>query len=553
MKRQSTNVNELEAAKQLNIINELKSRFDLEYQKTGKKKTYHIETFGCQMNAKDSEKISGILSQIGYEETDTEEADFVLYNTCTVRENANNRVYGRLGYLGKLKKSRPGMLIALCGCMMQEAEVVEKIKTSYRFVDIIFGTHNIFKLAELLKIRLDNEEYQVIDQENKTDIKAVNEYIETAEHSADTDFSNEHHDAELYGKVGLLHRATEQSDVDKTVDDNLLNDKAEGHKKTHKKHHKMVIDLWKDTDMIVENLPAERKYSFKAGVNIMFGCNNFCSYCIVPYVRGRERSRNPQDILEEIKALAADGVVEIMLLGQNVNSYGKNLEPPMTFAGLLKEIEKVDGIERIRFMTSHPKDLSQELIDVMGSSKKICKHLHLPLQSGSTRLLKIMNRHYTKESYLDLVDRIRKAVPDISLTTDIIVGFPGETEEDFLETMEVVKKVGFDSAFTFLYSKRTGTPAATMDNQVDEETAKERFDRLLKEIQASSERNTGREVHTLQRVLVEEVNAQDPSLLTGRLSNNLLVHFPGEKDLIGKIIDVFLEENKGFYFMGKLL
>lgn len=482
MERQNTNVNELEAAKQLNIINELKVRFDLEYAKTGKKKTYHIETFGCQMNAKDSEKISGILRQIGYEETDTEHADFVLYNTCTVRENANNRVYGRLGYLGKLKKNNPGMLIALCGCMMQEAEVVEKIKTSYRFVDIIFGTHNIFKLAELLQIRLENEDFQA-----------------------------------------------------------------------SKKHHKMVIDLWKDTDMIVENLPAERKYSFKAGVNIMFGCNNFCSYCIVPYVRGRERSRNPQDILEEIRALAADGVVEIMLLGQNVNSYGKNLETPMTFAGLLKEIERIDGIERIRFMTSHPKDLSQELIDVMGNSKKICKHLHLPLQSGSTRLLKIMNRHYTKESYLDLVDRIRKAVPDISLTTDIIVGFPGETEEDFLETMEVVKQVGFDSAFTFLYSKRTGTPAATMENQVEEETAKERFDRLLKEIQTSSEKNAGRELHTVQKVLVEEINTQDPTLLTGRLSNNLLVHFRGGMELIGKMTDIFLEENKGFYYMGKLL
>ncbi len=518
MERQNTNVNELEAAKQLNIINELKVRFDLEYAKTGKKKTYHIETFGCQMNAKDSEKISGILRQIGYEETDTEHADFVLYNTCTVRENANNRVYGRLGYLGKLKKNNPDMLIALCGCMMQEAEVVEKIKTSYRYVDIIFGTHNIFKLAELLQIRLRNEDDQVSDQDTAVAKSRISE--QSSEESSSVDPSS---------KV------------------------TESVKLAPKKHHRMVIDLWKDTDMIVENLPAERKYSFKAGVNIMFGCNNFCSYCIVPYVRGRERSRNPQDILEEIRSLAADGVVEIMLLGQNVNSYGKNLETPMTFAGLLKEIEKIEGIERVRFMTSHPKDLSQELIDVMGGSKKICKHLHLPLQSGSTRLLKIMNRHYTKESYLDLVDRIRKAVPDISLTTDIIVGFPGETEEDFLETMEVVKQVGFDSAFTFLYSKRTGTPAATMENQVAEETAKERFDRLLKEIQSSSEKNAGRELHTVQKVLVEEVNAQDPTLLTGRLSNNLLVHFQGEKDLIGKMIDIYLEENKGFYYMGKLL
>lgn len=471
MVNNTANVNDLEAAKQLQIMNELKGIFDEEYERTGKRKTYHIETFGCQMNSRDSEKISGILKQIGYEETDTEDADFVLYNTCTVRENANNRVYGRLGYLGKLKQKHPGMIIALCGCMMQEATAVEKIKTSYRFVDIIFGTHNIFKLAELLQTRLESK--------------------------------------------------------------------------------RMVIDLWKNTDMIVENLPNDRKYHFKAGVNIMFGCNNFCSYCIVPYVRGRERSRNPEDILSEIEGLAKDGVVEIMLLGQNVNSYGKNLDKPMTFAGLLKEIEKIDGIERIRFMTSHPKDLSDELIGVMKNSKKICKHLHLPLQSGSSRILKIMNRRYTKESYLELVDKIRKAVPDISLTTDIIVGFPGETEEDFEETMDVVRKVGFDSAFTFLYSKRTGTPAATMENQVEGSVAMQRFDRLLKEIQACSSKLCGKEVHTTQKVLVEEVNEQDPKLLTGRLSNNLLVHFPGDASLIGKIVDVYLEESKGFYYMGR--
>lgn len=473
MENRDANVNELEAAKQLQIINELKVKFALEYEKTGKRKTYHIETFGCQMNSRDSEKISGILKQIGYEETDTEDADFVLYNTCTVRENANNRVYGRLGYLGKLKQKHPGMMIALCGCMMQEATAVEKIKTSYRFVDIIFGTHNIFKLAELLQTRFDSK--------------------------------------------------------------------------------RMVIDLWKNTDMIVENLPNDRKYHFKAGVNIMFGCNNFCSYCIVPYVRGRERSRIPEDILSEIRGLAQDGVVEIMLLGQNVNSYGKNLDIPMSFAELLMEIEKIEGIERIRFMTSHPKDLSDELIEVMKNSKKICKHLHLPIQSGSTRVLNIMNRRYTKESYVELVRKIRTAVPDISLTTDIIVGFPGETEEDFEETMDVVRTVGYDSAFTFLYSKRTGTPAATMEGQVEEAVAMGRFDRLLKEIQSCSAKLCGKEVHTTQRVLVEEVNEQDHQLLTGRLSNNLLVHFPGASSLIGKLVDVYLEESKGFYYMGKLL
>jgi tRNA-2-methylthio-N6-dimethylallyladenosine synthase len=472
MEKNITSKNELEAAKQLTFINDLKVRFDQEFEKTGKRKTYHVETFGCQMNSRDSEKIAGILAQIGYVETDSEDADFVLYNTCTVRENANNRVYGRLGYVGKLKKSRPGMMIAICGCMMQEASAVEKIKQSYRFVDIIFGTHNIFKLAELIYTHLDSK--------------------------------------------------------------------------------RMVIDLWNDTDMIVENLPNERKFNFKAGVNIMFGCNNFCSYCIVPYVRGRERSRNPQDILGEIKTLANDGVVEVMLLGQNVNSYGKNLDTPMTFAELLQEIEQIEGIERIRFMTSHPKDLSDSLIEVMKNSKKICNHLHLPVQSGSSRLLGLMNRRYTKESYLELVAKIKNAMPNISLTTDIIVGFPGETEEDFLETLDVVKQVGYDSAFTFIYSKRTGTPAATMEDQVKDEVAKERFDRLLKEVQLGSAKAATKEEHTVQKVLVEEINSQDPSLLTGRLSNNLLVHFPGDTDMIGKIVPVYLKENKGFYYMGEL-
>jgi len=472
MTKGNTNANELEAARQLAFINELRARFELEYQKTGRRKTYHIETFGCQMNARDSEKMSGILKQIGYEETDSEDADFVLYNTCTVRENANNRVYGRLGNLGTLKKNHTGMIVAMCGCMMQEELVVEKIKTSFPFVDIIFGTHNIFKLAELIQTRLDSD--------------------------------------------------------------------------------RMIIDLWKDTDLIVENLPNDRKYPFKAGVNIMFGCNNFCSYCIVPYVRGRERSRNPQDIIDEIKALAADGVIEVMLLGQNVNSYGKTLEEPISFAQLLKQIEEIDGIERIRFMTSHPKDLSDELIEVMKNSKKICRHLHLPLQSGSSRLLKLMNRKYSKEDYLGLVERIRSAMPDISLTTDIIVGFPGETEEDFEDTLDVVRRVGYDSAFTFIYSKRTGTPAATMKEQVDERVAKERFDRLLQLIHETCTKASSRDEHSWQKVLVEEVNRQDPELLTGRLSNNLLVHFKGDKSLIGKIVDVYLEESKGFYYMGRL-
>ena len=423
------------------------------------------------MNARDSEKLLGVLEQIGYqEETNEEDADFVIYNTCTVRENANMRVYGRLGQLNRVKKQKPHMLIGLCGCMMQEPEVVEKIKKSYRFVDLIFGTHNIYKFAELIVTRLESQ--------------------------------------------------------------------------------RMVIDIWKDTDKIVEDLPSERKFSFKSGVNIMFGCNNFCSYCIVPYVRGRERSRNPEDIIREIQGLVADGVVEVMLLGQNVNSYGKTLEHPMTFAQLLTEIEKIEGLERIRFMTSHPKDLSDELIEVMKHSKKICKHLHLPVQSGSTEILKKMNRRYTKEQYLELVRKIKEAVPDISLTTDIIVGFPGETEEDFLETMDVVKKVRYDSAFTFIYSKRTGTPAAAMENQVPEDVVKDRFDRLLKEVQSISAEVCSVHEGTTQSVLVEAVNDHDPALVTGRLSNNILVHFPGEKELIGKIVSVRLDACKGFYYIG---
>lgn len=440
-----------------------------------------IKTFGCQMNARDSEKLLGILESMGYQAVDTEDADFVLYNTCTVRENANLRVYGRLGQLGAYKKKHPDMMIALCGCMMQEKEVVDKIKKSYRYVDLIFGTHNIFKLAELMSLCLES---RAREEEQKSP------------------------------------------------------------------RRRMVVDVWEDTTQIVEDLPVERKYSFKSGVNIMFGCNNFCSYCIVPYVRGRERSRRPEEILREIRTLAADGVVEVMLLGQNVNSYGKNLDTPMTFAGLLKEVEKVDGIERIRFMTSHPKDLSDELIGVMALSKKICLHLHLPLQSGSSRILKVMNRHYTKEQYLELAERIKKAVPGISLTTDIIVGFPGETEEDFEETLDVVRKVRFDSAFTFIYSKRTGTPAASMEDQIPEEVVKKRFDRLLKEVQDISAQVCGRDVHTVQEVLVEEVNSQTPELMTGRMSNNTVVHFPGDLSMIGTLVQVYLDESRGFYYMG---
>ena len=483
-----TEIPEQEPHRQQYFMAHAKEQLHILEENLGRPLTCCINTFGCQMNARDSEKLLGILETIGYQAVETEDADFVLYNTCTVRENANLRVYGRLGQLGARKKKHPHMMIALCGCMMQEKEVVEKIKKTYRFVDLIFGTHNIFKLAELVSLCLEErlEELEAQGREDK------------------------------------------------------------------KPKHKMVVDVWKDTDQIVEDLPVERKYSFKSGVNIMFGCNNFCSYCIVPYVRGRERSRRPGEIIGEIKNLVEDGVVEVMLLGQNVNSYGKGLDEPLNFAELLEEVEKIEGLERIRFMTSHPKDLSDELIEVMAKSKKICRHLHLPLQSGSSRILKAMNRRYTKEQYLALAEKIKTAIPDISLTTDIIVGFPGETEEDFQETLDVVRKVRFDSAFTFIYSKRTGTPAAAMENQVPEDVVKNRFDRLLKEVQDISAEVCGRDVHTVQTVLVEEVNDHSPELVTGRMSNNTIVHFPGDASLIGKLVDVYLEESKGFYYMGRL-
>ena len=464
---------ETEPERQYYFIEVCRKQVAEESARLGRPLTFCVTTFGCQMNARDSEKLTGILEKIGYNPTEEDIADFVIYNTCTVRENANLKVYGHLGLLKHRKKSNPHMKIALCGCMMQEPEVVEKLKQSYRFVDLVFGTHNIFKFAELLAESMQNGS--------------------------------------------------------------------------------MIVDIWKDTQEIVEELPIERKYAFKSGVNIMFGCNNFCSYCIVPYVRGRERSRKPEDIIREIEKLAADGVTEVMLLGQNVNSYGKNLENPISFAQLLREVEKIEGLQRIRFMTSHPKDLSDELIEVMRDSKKICRHLHLPLQSGSTRILKAMNRKYTKESYLALVDRIRKEIPDMAITTDIIVGFPGETSADVDETIDVINRVKYDNAFTFIYSKRTGTPAAAMENQVPEEQVKKDFDRLLKVVQDTARERVARlEGQTLE-ALVEEVNEQDASLLTGRLSNNTIVHFKGDPGLIGKIVPVYLKECHGFYYLGELI
>ena len=464
------------------MINTQESKIQLEYIEKCKElvgarydhqPAFFIQNAGCQMNSLQTETVAGIVKKMGYEEVSREEdADVVIYNTCTVRENANLKIYGHLGHLKSIKKHKKEMKIVLFGCMMQEPEVIEKIHKDYSFVDLVFGTHNFHKFPELF--------YRSLNTEGQ------------------------------------------------------------------------IIDVWKESDEIVEGMPADRKYSFKTGVNIMFGCNNFCSYCIVPYVRGREKSREPEAILQEIRELVADGVTEVMLLGQNVNSYGKTLENPITFAQLLQQVEEIEGLKRIRFMTSHPKDLSDELIETMAKSKKVCHHLHLPMQSGSSRILKIMNRRYDKEKYLELVQKIRTAIPDISLTTDIIVGFPGETEEDFRDTLDVVDKCDFDTAFTFIYSKRSGTPAAKMENQIPEDVVKNRFDRLLSLVQEKGRQASSRFQGTVQEILVEE-ESKEKGIYTGRTEYNLLVHFPGCRDLLGKYVKVRLDTCKGFYYFGTLV
>ena len=463
-----------EQTRQMQYIDLVKEIIDSENERLGRRLKCAVVTFGCQMNARDSEKLTGVLREAGYEVIDEEtEADFVIYNTCTVRDNANQKVYGHLGLLKSRVKKNQSLRIALCGCMMQEASVIETIREKYKFVNLVFGTHNIFKFPELL--------YRMLTSDSQ------------------------------------------------------------------------IIDIWEDTDEIVEDLPVDRKYSFKSGINIMFGCNNFCSYCIVPYVRGRERSREPKEIIREIERLVSDGVIEVMLLGQNVNSYGKNLSNPMSFAELLAEIEKIEGLKRIRFMTSHPKDLSDDLIEVMAKSQKICKHIHLPLQSGSDRVLKEMNRRYTKEQYLLLVDKIRRAIPDVAITTDIIVGFPGETAADVDDTIDVIRKVHYDNAFTFIYSKRTGTPAAARPDQCDVAEVKANFDRVLNAVKEEAMKRNGYLVGKVEEALVEEINAHDDTYLTGRLSNNSMVHFKGDASLSGKLVNVNILEAKGFYYMGEMI
>ena len=437
----------------------------------GKGRRYFITTFGCQMNAHDSEKLAGLLVQMGYTAgTSERDADVIVYNTCCVRENAENKVYGKLGYLKHLKAAKPHMKIALCGCMMQQDAVVDKLQNVYRHVDVIFGTYNLDRFPELL--------------------------------------------CAAYESNG------------------------------------MITDVWREHKEVAEDLPMVRENPYKAGVNVMYGCNNFCTYCIVPYVRGRERSRKPSDILNEIKKAADGGAKEILLLGQNVNSYGAGLDAPISFAQLLAKATEIDGVERVRFMTSHPKDCSDELIDVVRGNPKACSHIHLPFQSGSTEVLRRMNRKYTKEDYLHLTQKVQEQIPEVSLTTDIIVGFPGETEADFQDTMDVVRQVRFQGAFTFLYSKRSGTPAAAMDGQIPEDVAHERFNRLLEVVnEIVYERNRAQEKRAV-RVLAETFD-EARGVITGRADDNSIVHCAGDACDLGMMMDVRITEGKPFYLLGE--
>ncbi len=438
-------------------------------------KKYHITTFGCQMNVHDSEVLAGLLEKYGYSPAASiEEADLILLNTCCVRENAENRLYGNIGNLKSLKERNPDCIIGVCGCMAQQAAVVEKIRETYPHVDLVFGTHNLHELPRMLK-QIEAERFQ-------------------------------------------------------------------------------LYEIWDSEGEIYEGLPVKRNEPFRAWVTIMYGCNNFCSYCIVPYVRGRERSRSPEAILAEVKELIASGVKEITLLGQNVNSYGLDFpERDFNFAQLLKEICTLN-IKRIRFQTSHPKDLSDELIQVMADHPQICRHLHLPLQSGSSRILKLMNRHYTKESYLELAEKIKTKIPDIALTTDIIVGFPGETEADFEDTLDVVQKVGYDGAFTFIFSPRPGTPAAKIEDPTPMDVKKARLNRLIELQNRISLQKNRAFVGSLTEVLVEGVSEKNPEVWSGRNTQNKLVHFkPTSKVKPGDLAIVRITEARTFTLEGELL
>ena len=437
-------------------------------------KLFFIHTFGCQMNEEDSEKLSGMLKSIGYSKsTDIKDADIIIFNTCCVRENAENKVFGNLGELKHLKKKKPELIVAVCGCMMQQEGMADKILSKFPHVNIIFGTHNAYKFPEYLN-RVKTEGVQVKE---------------------------------------IFNKETE----------------------------------------IIEGVPIDRESSVKAFVTIMYGCNNFCTYCVVPYVRGRERSRKSEDIIKEIEDLVAKGYKEVTLLGQNVNSYGKGLEEDIDFAKLLRKINEVQGLKRVRFMTSHPKDLNKDVIYAIKECDKLCEQIHLPVQSGSNRILKKMNRHYTKESYLELVELIKKEIPGVSLTTDIIVGFPGETEEDFLDTLDLVKKVQYDSAFTFIYSRRNNTPADMMLNQVPDADKHHRFDRLVKAVNESVVMKNKEFEGKVTEVLVEGFSKNDETKFTGRTRNGKLVNFTGENIKAGDLVNVKIVRAQPFSLIGEAL
>ena len=438
---------------------------------SGKTLKYSIYTMGCQLNENDSEKISGMLEEMGYSKTeDLSISDLVIFNTCCVRENAEDKLFGKIGEMKK-QKEKNNTIIAIGGCMMQEEHIVEKIHKSYPFVDIIFGTHTLHKLPE--------------------DIYKI-----------------------------LVKR--------KRIDD--------------------IMDI---DGEVYEGLPIKRNDDIKASVTIMYGCNNFCSYCIVPYVRGRERSRKPEDILNEIKELAKEGYKEITLLGQNVNSYdGGN---GYKFSDLLYDVNKIEGIQRIRFVSPHPKDFTNDVIQAIATCNKICKIVHLPLQSGSSNVLKVMNRKYTKEQYLELAKKMQEQIPGIVFSTDIIVGFPGETEEDFEDTLDVVREIKFEQVYMFIYSRRVGTPADKMENQIPDEIKHKRFDKLKELVESQIEDNNKKYVGTIQKVLVEGKSKNNPNMLTGRTDTNKVVNFEGDEKLIHKIIDLKIVSEHMWYLKGELL
>lgn len=480
----------------IDIKNELKYIEKVKQINDGKNLKYHILTMGCQLNENDSEKICGMLEEMGYNKTeDITEADLVIYNTCCVRENAEEKLFGKLGEVKKLKEAK-GTIIAIGGCMMQEKHIVDKIKKSYKY-DVIFGTHTLHKFPQ-----------------------------------------------DLYNAIIENKRITDIIDID---------------------------------GEIIEGLPIRRDDSIRASVTIMNGCNNFCTYCIVPYVRGRERSRNPQDILNEIKELAEQGYKEITLLGQNVNSYmrverekaklnntskldvnnektNQNEDDKIdSFAKLLRAVNKIDGIEKIRFISPHPKDFTDDVIDAIRECNKVSKFIHLPLQSGSTKVLKAMNRVYTKEQYLELVDKMKKNIPNVKFSTDIIVGFPGETEEDFEDTLDVVRKVKFEQIFMFIYSRRVGTPADKMENQVPEDIKHRRFDRLKALYEEILSENNKKYIGTVHEILVEGRSKTNEELLTGRTDSNKVVVFEGDSELIGKTIPVNIVSEHMWYLKGEIV